>query len=78
MFDAQTNDLVGTYCGTNVPHPMTFKDSVIMIFKTDYYFTDNGFEIQYAVKSKKTDIIFDFQNCSLCVQYASLHAQLIF
>lgn len=51
--DNQTKHLVGTYCGTNVPLPMTFKDSVMMIFKTDDVYTFSGFEIQYAVQSNQ-------------------------
>jgi len=51
--DNQTKHLVGTYCGTNVPLPITFKDSVMMIFKTDFVYTFSGFEIQYAVQSNQ-------------------------
>ncbi|XP_029345465.1 cubilin isoform X2 [Acyrthosiphon pisum] len=49
VFDNPTRHFVGTYCGTNVPHSMTFQESVMMIFQTDEYFTKNGFEIQYSV-----------------------------
>lgn len=52
VFDKQTQHFVGTYCGTDVPHSMTFKNSVMMIFQTDDYIGKNGFDIQYAVKSK--------------------------
>jgi len=60
MFDNQTKHFVGTYCGTNVPHPMTLKDNVMIIFKTDFLYTYSGFEIQYAVESKKIIQIFNF------------------
>ncbi|XP_029345463.1 cubilin isoform X3 [Acyrthosiphon pisum] len=45
--DNHTGHFVGKYCGTNVPHPMTFMDSFTMIFKTDVEDGYNGFEIQY-------------------------------
>lgn len=51
----QTKNLVGTYCGKNVPYTMTFSDSVSIIFETDDSGgPENGFVIQYEVESKKT------------------------
>jgi len=60
LSDNHTGDFVGTYCGTNVPHSMTFMDGFTMIFKTDAEGAYHGFEIQYqAVQSKKTNLIFN-------------------
>ncbi|CAI6368736.1 unnamed protein product [Macrosiphum euphorbiae] len=47
LSDNHTGDFVGTYCGTNVPHSMTFMDGFTMIFKTDAEGAYHGFEIQY-------------------------------
>lgn len=70
VFDKQTQYFVGTYCGTYVPHSMTFKNSVMMIFQTDNYLGKNGFEIQYAVKSKINiwfpNLLNDFFHASEC------------
>jgi len=77
VFENQSQHFVGMYCGTKIPHSMTFKDSVMMIFQTDNYYADNGFEIIYAVTSKKNYFIFEFQNCSFHA-YVSMHTQLIF
>lgn len=65
VFDDQTKHFVGSYCGNNVPRPMTFMDSVMMILKTDYFYTFTGFEIQYAIQSKKINLILIFQTCNI-------------
>lgn len=52
-FSDETKFFIGSYCGTSIPQTFTIMDSVMMIFTTDFFTSEKGFEIHYYILGKR-------------------------
>lgn len=49
--DSSTSTLLETFCGTNVPNPVSAVGAMLVVFHSDYYIVDRGFMAQFKIFS---------------------------